>query len=358
MFKIKNFFKILKKKLILNEKIKLCKYIHIMHNDKFNKPFVDFLNKNFNQNEHLILCKRVTNDKFSPFPEGENVIEIVDLKGLNFDHKSIKKIILHSLFYKYVVDYFDTHRELLDKTYWVMWGGDLYRSDEVIHNTSLMENFGGYLTFTPKDKDILLNKCNVKNKNFYNIEYPLSIDLSFLDSIIKKKHNSLYILANHSAHKTTLELFDILSKYKNENIKIFTIVSYGHVQYKDEIIKKGKSIFGKKFEYISEMLEPEKYAEFLKQMDVFVSNLKQQSATANIEMCFYSGVKVFLPSGITTSDGYQAMGYDLYDTRQIQNLEFVEFSKPASKKNHKLAEYYVGEDYKRNLWDNFFQGEQ
>ena len=29
----------------INEDISKYKYVHIMYNDKFNKPFVDFLNK-------------------------------------------------------------------------------------------------------------------------------------------------------------------------------------------------------------------------------------------------------------------------------------------------------------------------
>ena len=45
-----------------------------MFNDKFNKPYVDFLNKNFGKNEHLILCKKWFSEH--PFPLGENVIEI------------------------------------------------------------------------------------------------------------------------------------------------------------------------------------------------------------------------------------------------------------------------------------------
>ena len=43
IYKIRDSIKLLK----LNNKIKNAKYIHLMFNDKFNKPFVDFLNRNF-----------------------------------------------------------------------------------------------------------------------------------------------------------------------------------------------------------------------------------------------------------------------------------------------------------------------
>ena len=38
-----------------------AKYVHLIHNDKFAKPFVDFLNRNFPPEEHLVLCKRMLN---------------------------------------------------------------------------------------------------------------------------------------------------------------------------------------------------------------------------------------------------------------------------------------------------------
>ena len=42
----------------IQQRIDHAKYVHLMFNDKFNKPFVDFLNKHFDHQEHLILCKR------------------------------------------------------------------------------------------------------------------------------------------------------------------------------------------------------------------------------------------------------------------------------------------------------------
>lgn len=68
----------------INERLHNAKYVHIMHNDKFIKPFVDFLNRNFDKEEHLVLCKRWCK-QFS-FPEGKNVIEINSLADLKFEN--------------------------------------------------------------------------------------------------------------------------------------------------------------------------------------------------------------------------------------------------------------------------------
>ena len=47
-------------------------YYLSMYNDKFNKPFVDFLNANFNKNEHMILCCKKHSVDLYPFPEGDH----------------------------------------------------------------------------------------------------------------------------------------------------------------------------------------------------------------------------------------------------------------------------------------------
>lgn len=89
-----------KKKFVkeINKNISKYKYVHIMVNDKFNKPTVDGLNKNGGEKEHMVLCKRVSTDyHVRPFPIGENVYEYITLDGIHFEYDNIKKILFHSL---------------------------------------------------------------------------------------------------------------------------------------------------------------------------------------------------------------------------------------------------------------------
>ena len=137
----------------INQKINNYKYVHIMFNDKFNKPFVDFLNRNFNQKEHVVLCKRFYNE--FPFPEGENVLDIKTLKGLNFNKN--EKIICHSLFDNELIDYLYKYEYILkNKTYWMIWGGDLYEAKRDKKNDLVRKNFMGYLLIARKDKNVLI----------------------------------------------------------------------------------------------------------------------------------------------------------------------------------------------------------
>ena len=126
----------------INERLHNAKYVHIMHNDKFIKPFVDFLNRNFDKEEHLVLCKRWCK-QFS-FPEGKNVIEINSLADLKFEN--VEKIFCHSLFDDELVKYLYKHKNILkEKAYWVIWGGDLYNAQRDEINDYVRCNFKAYI---------------------------------------------------------------------------------------------------------------------------------------------------------------------------------------------------------------------
>ena len=320
------------------------KYIHVMWNDKFNKPFVDFLNRNFDASEHLILCKHIFQQ--FPFPEGDNVVEIENLKGLKLTKD--QKLICHSLFDDELVDWLYRNKSILKKqAYWVIWGGDLYNAPRDKKNDFVRKNFKGYMVFANNDKKVLIDKYGTVANSFYPIEYPLCLDVSSIEPI---KNDFLKIQINNSADDTTLEMLDVLSKFKNENIKITTILSYGKIEYKDEIIKKGKEIFGDKFEYLDKMLSPLDYAKHIASLDVFIANQNRQQATANIDMCLYFNKKVFIKSNISTFDMYTSLGYKIFDTYSIDEQTFSEFKKYEINKNHDLAQYYISDEYRKKLW--------
>ena len=321
---IKNIKQIIKTAKI-NQRINRAKIVHIMFNDKFNKPFVDFLNKNFNQKEHLVLCKRIF-DQF-PFPDGENVIEIKTLKNLNFD--KVEKIICHSLFDNELVDYMFNHQNMLkQKVYWVMWGGDLYGAPKDEKNDFVRKNVYAYCAVAKGDEKIAQNKYSNIPKTFVT-PYLSPISADMLINAKKNEHDSINIQLNNSCDGQILEMLDILSKYKNENINIRTILSYGDLNYKEEIITKGKEIFGNKFSYIDKLMEPKDFCDYMAQNNILVFNQKRQQGIGNISMGLALGAKVYISSEVTTFGYINDNGFKVFDTNEIKNMsynEFIEYS--------------------------------
>ena len=66
------------------------KNLHIMPNDKFNKEFIEFINKNFNKEEHYFLLISVPSSKVY------NISEDTNLNVFNYEFKTPKKSILRA----------------------------------------------------------------------------------------------------------------------------------------------------------------------------------------------------------------------------------------------------------------------
>ena len=58
------------------------KIVHIMHNDKFNSDYIDFINQNFDTKDHLFIFIADVVGKLFPIPQLPNVIKL--FCNLNF----------------------------------------------------------------------------------------------------------------------------------------------------------------------------------------------------------------------------------------------------------------------------------
>ena len=349
---VKNIVRKIKEKLQIfkiNSRIKSYKYIHLMFNDKFNKPFVDFLNENFDKSEHLILCKRLLE---FPFPQGENVIEIKSLKNLDFTDKNVQKIICHSLFDEELIDYlYDNKNILHEKAYWGIWGGDLYNAKRDEKNDYVRKNFKGYIGDT---KQNVLRETYGVSKNNHNAWYTFPISIDMLNQVIKNDCEYKRLQINNSCDESTLNMLDKLSIFKNENIKITTILSYGQMKFKDEIIKKGKEIFGDKFEYLEKFMPPEDYTQYLAQNDVLILNQDRQQGFGNIIASLYLGCKVYMNSYATSYEYLEEQGIKIYDSQKIEDNLALLLQNDKKEDNKLKVKKFFDNTGLKNAWQVIF----
>lgn len=329
-----------------------CKYVHIMNNDKFNKPFVAFMNKHFKPEEHLFLCKRDFDNM--PFPEGSNVIEIKSLDEVGLNKKNIEKIISHSLIGG-AVNYFYKHKKLLkEKAYWGIWGMDLYNAPRNKKNDFVRKNFCGYMCGF--DREYACEKYRLNPQKFHRLFaiFPVSTDV--LDKTQKIKKDYLQIQINNSCDQSTLDMLRILAKFKDEQIKVVTILSYGQLDFKEQIIEVGKSIFGDKFDYVDKYMSSFDFAQHLAQNDVLILNQNRQQGVGNMVASLYLGAKVFVKRDVSTNKYFNEEGIKIYNSEDIENLSFAELGKYLEKtKNQQEVRKYFEEDYLVSLWKKFLE---
>lgn len=335
--------------------LKKCKYVHIMHNDKFIAPFVEFMNRHFNMNEHLFLCMH-TCPQF-PFPAGKNVVKIRDLRGIKLNHANIKQVICHSLFTAGLVDYLYKHQDVLrTKAYWCMWGGDLYNAPRDAVNDFVRKNFYAYIGLM--DREYALNKYGMRD-NFYGANYIFPTLFGNNDVNVTKQSHPIRIQVNNSADDSTLEMLDVLSKFRAQDLEIYTILSYGKMEYRDQIIARGTELFGDKFNYLGDYLAPDEYKEFVKKNHILILNQNRQQGVGNTILNIQYGNKVFIRGDVSTYKYLNEVdGVKIFDSRKIGDMTFDEFIRnDYVAQNRKNIRNRTDESVIAQRWGNIFNAD-
>lgn len=311
------------------------KNLHLILNEKFTEPFIEFINNNFDSKDHLFLIiGKGIGCKISP---RENVKEISgsmkDMRILIKEMYRCKKIFLHGLFFKEIVLILFIQPWLLKKSNWIIWGGDLYwyKYREKCFKLNLYEmirrivirHIGGLITYIKGDYELAQQWYGAKGKCYYSFVYPSNLYREYDLSQDKKDNKKIYILIGNSADPTNnhLEVLRELEKYKNKEIEIICPLSYGDAKYREKVIEEGIRIFEEKFKAIVNFMPYEEYLKLLAQIDIAIFNHERQQAMGNITLLLGMGKKVFLRKDITTIGFFKSLGIQVFDFFDICSFE-------------------------------------
>ena len=349
------------------------KIVHIVNNDKFIKPFIDFIEKYFDKDEHLFVFMYGFDDKDFSIPKADNILNInnqyLGKKNiLKLSHilaplmRDADKVILHSLFSDDLIFYLYLHQKYLKKCYWVMWGGDLYSymsTKKTLKNAfarhrkfRVVKQMGGLITYIRKgDYELAQKWYGAEGKCYESFFYPSNKYEAY--DIKPKKHTTINIQIGNSADFTNnhIDVFKKLEKYKDEDIKVIVPLSYGNhgaKEYLEEVINKGIEIFGDKFVPLTEYMPFEKYLELLAEIDIAVFNHKRQQAMGNITTLLGLGKKVYVRSGETPWKMFEELGIKVYDTSLELSIDPIE--EDIKKENQKRVKEYFSEENLAKHW--------
>ena len=157
--------------------------IHIFEREKFVNRYVDFINTNFNKNDHKFYIIGNKNDV--TIDEWDNLIEIDGkMKNMVFLIKDLfmsSKIIIHGLFNRKVIFIFFIIRKLLKKSYWTIWGGDLYWHEFRRHSIKedmfeymrkvVIKNLSGLITHIHGDYELAKKWYGAQGNYYYSFLY-------------------------------------------------------------------------------------------------------------------------------------------------------------------------------------------
>ncbi|WP_289021499.1 TDP-N-acetylfucosamine:lipid II N-acetylfucosaminyltransferase [uncultured Salegentibacter sp.] len=309
--------------------------IHLINREKFTTQFIERFEK-FNLNNVYFVIDKDYNSAISKqiniFFVSENKNEILEKIKEILVSENISNLFIHYL------DYFkssiinELSNQFSFKTYWILYGADLYSKLQIKVNYSLyddesilkeplsfnkikkkiykslfrnpkkewlsqletIKNLDFFCFWNPEDFKLLKNNFNTK-ANFKFFVY----DHVVIDSGSSKFHNKKgMLLVNHSAsptgnHFTILKALD-KKQLRHDINQIYLPISYGSILVKNKILTFKSDNLQDKIKLLPHFLSKEEYYNLLRSIDVAFFGHKRQEAGFNIFQLLIYGVKVFL----------------------------------------------------------------
>jgi len=357
----------------------MLKYLHIFSDSVYAVKYIEFVDLYFNMSEHAFIVQYNNSINFDNYYKKYKNCYITEKKLFYKDYENLfkdsKKIIFHQLNKPLLLIFILLRNSnIYKKIIWSIWGGDVYfyRYKNTSFKNFFIEFFRKIIIKKIKivcaylEEDFKVMKLNYKsNAVFYKAKYPNPVDFPPIIDIAmltqkKEKDHSLNILIGNSAalENNHIYLFKILSKFKDENINVYTVLSYGNNKnYIQKVIEVGSQIFNNKFKPILEFMEFSKYIEFLKSINICVFGHDIQQGLGNLELLLYLGKKVYVKNETTTFKYYSSIGVSIFNTKDINSQSFDEFitiDKELIKKNNEIIKEENDINILKKQWENVF----
>lgn len=335
--------------------------LHIFPLEKFTQPYIDLIDSNFDSSEHYFFILNRYNLSFDLNRSRQNLYEVVTPSVgsvshlIKLLHKS-ERVIIHSLGSKQLVTILFLLPWLLKKCFHVMWGGDFYFPEKQSWTKKrVIRRMGRFVAYVPGDFELLkqwygasspMHECLMYASNLYN-EY----------QITTTSHSTTNILVGNSAAPSNnhTSLFRELEKFKDEDIQLLVPLSYGaesDEDYRQEILKQGKELFGEKFQPLTEFMPFNEYLSLLGSIDMALFAHKRQQGMGTTISLLGLGKKVFIRSDTTHWDFFQKQGIKIFD---IHNPNLTPLTALERKQNCTIVKEYFSEEKLIAQWKSIFE---
>ncbi|MBP6366719.1 MAG: TDP-N-acetylfucosamine:lipid II N-acetylfucosaminyltransferase [Nitrosomonas sp.] len=340
------------------------KIVHILPSDKFVPDFIAFMRTHFNGDEHFFLT--VGDISLYPYPQQSDSVHISSAYRLTFflikRIYEADKIILHSTFIRRLMFIFSFQPWILKKSYWTIWGGDLYnyvnRKKGIVNflkhffDRCANRHIKGIVTYVRGDYELACKTYGVDYTYYECIGYPSNIYKERQN--IKKTGCTINILVGNSADPSNnhKDAFDKVLPHIKRDIRIYCPLSYGDMTYAEEVVQLGQDMFGDKFIPIRDFWPREKYMAFLETIDIALFAHRRQQAMGNTISLLGFGKKVFLYSDMAHGRFFAEKGIKVYNPSSFM-LDLIDSS--VAQDNETKIKNYFSEDNLVRQWRALFK---
>ena len=354
------------------EKIKVLFVIYL---DKFTDGLYGFLKNNFDfESKFLIYGKK---HQFDFDNDPENTVFIDHYKAVNkssqcYEWAKKADLIVFSGLFGTDKLFLRFPKGSVDKSYLQLWGGDFYPLRDtkgvslknrigMLYKKRIINKAKGIITLIPDDYKELCSICHPGGKHFIAPVCDNGYNMQLINEYRQsdKSGSTVWVLLGNSATESNqhFEALDLMSRYKDEDIKIVCPLSYGDDQYAAKVNEYGRSIFGDKFVGLTKYLDKNEYYQFLSKFSIAVFNNNRQQGMGNINAALAMGCKVYIRNDTAMWSKFTSEGFNIYDIGGVSALSFNEFVEmPEDKKSHNYEQYSKTRciEAKVNTWKKVF----
>ena len=332
-----------------------------------------------NDVEHYFIL--IKNEKYPlNVVNGDNILVLNHSVDLLFNSnvqiliKNCEKFIISGLFE--VIEFIDFYDNAVwNKVYLQFWGGDFYTFRDINKNANLLlqrhitlkciNKCQGIINLIEEDYSELLKVFPVKKKHFVASMPMDPIELKsirfeeYIENYLKTEKKVCRITLGNSAaiENNHIEAFNLLKHLKNDNIEICSPLSYGNMNYREQVIEIGKQYFGKKFNPLTELMEKKEYIRYLSTCDIGIFNNNRQQGMGNILYLLRMGKKVYLRKDTAMYNSFIRRGFFIHNIEEVasSNLKTLTYiSDDEITNNISVAKKILGYEYEAGLWQKVF----
>ncbi len=364
------------------------KILHLMTDEKFTNGIIRYYNHFFNNGEHEICVICGPNPEYFRLQDGWT-IKVFRLEPSFFSIKSIgnikNQLILFKEYDAIILHSFNAYSNVMllvpsRKLVWIEWGADLYYQNKrkgvkarILNRYKqfAQSRIGTFVAIFPPDVDCYKKKYPKSNAQIFYAPYTSLIEpdayFTQYDSLSQLKKTrtakeTVYIMVGHNGARQLnhLETLDILSKYRNEDIKVVLSLSYGSdKKYTDEVEQKAKKIFGDKAIVLKNYMPKDEYYRLIERIDIVIFNTVRQTGLGNLYRMAFRNVKIYMKPECTMFQYFSKNGIPVQDIGLLQKQSFIDFCLPIQNNRvDKMLAFFIDvNDVQKNRkrWEMIFE---
>ncbi len=369
------------------------KYLHVLTpNSVHPQNIIKFINKNFDKEDHTFLVLADENYVLKNNPRlyaFDNVIFSPSINKTKFSRfkrmmfmmglfRKYDNIIWHSFYGLTGLQMLFAVFQYRHKITWIEYGNDLYywkqKSKKWIEMFLYEKICKECKCFGASIENNTSYYINYLNKNARTFFLPVPFNGEIVESLKKYtslrknsiKNTQIIIGTDGNRYNCHYKIINILKKYCDYHFSCFIPVNFS-IPYEYGILLTGKNYISNVIEYGHRILKNpviklhnvntdiDNYLKILNNADIGVFYFGRPIYLDILLCLLYLEKKVYLPRNSVIYNNLINIGFVVYDTLSISQMEYKDFINCANlSSNRKLAEKYMSTEYIKYYWEIYF----